>query len=181
METTKTMKTFDTDKARKVLERVEKFLGILIRENLVKDAPFLDEGELENESDLADDVWEVLQMKPRNCDRFATETDAQIAFLNEVWLIGVSKLDRDPFDGWTNEMKSAYSKWLFAPATEKEKVELTPCKECGHSALLRLDDLGWYVRCEVDFCDNCTEYFDTPEEASRVWNQRQERGDNGNT
>ena len=58
--------------------------------------------------------------KPRNCDRFATETDAQIAFLNEVWLISVSNLDRDPFDGWTNEMKSAYSKWLFAPAAEKE-------------------------------------------------------------
>lgn len=53
------------------------------------------------------------------------------------------------------------------------RVELAPCKECGHSALLRQDDIGWYVRCEVDFCDNCTEYFDTPEEASRVWNQRQ--------
>ena len=55
------MKAFDAEKAREVLERVHKFLGILIRENLVKDAPFLDEGELENESDLADDVWEVLQ------------------------------------------------------------------------------------------------------------------------
>ena len=54
------------------------------------------------------------------------------------------------------------------------KVELTPCKECGHSALLRQDDIGWYVRCEVDFCNNCSGYFDTPEEASRVWNQRQE-------
>lgn len=62
------MKVFDVLKARKVLERVNKFLGILIRENLVKDAPFLDEGELENESDLADDVWEVLQGIPRNCD-----------------------------------------------------------------------------------------------------------------
>ena len=62
------MKVFDVLKARKVLERVNEFLGILIRENLVKDAPFLDEGELENESDLADDVWEVLQGIPRNCD-----------------------------------------------------------------------------------------------------------------
>lgn len=62
------MKVFDALKARKVLERVNKFLGILIRENLVKDAPFLEEGYLENESDLADDVWDVLQMIPRNCD-----------------------------------------------------------------------------------------------------------------
>ena len=66
--TKKTMEAFDAQKAYKVLERVNKFLGILIRENLVKDAPFIDEGELENESDLADDVWDVLQMKLRKCD-----------------------------------------------------------------------------------------------------------------
>ena len=62
------VKVFDALKARKVLERVHNYLGILIRENLVKDAPFLKDGELENESDLADDVWEVLQGVPRNCD-----------------------------------------------------------------------------------------------------------------
>lgn len=62
------VKVFDALKARKVLERVNKFLGVLIRENLVKDAPFLNDGEIENESDLADDVWEVLQGVPRNCD-----------------------------------------------------------------------------------------------------------------
>ena len=62
------IKVFDAMKARKVLERVNRFLGVLIRENLVKDAPFLKDGELENESDLADDVWEVLQGVPRNCD-----------------------------------------------------------------------------------------------------------------
>ena len=67
------------------------------------------------------DIAEAALATPaRNCDRFATETDAQIAFLNEAWLIGISNLERDPFDGWTNEMKSAYSKWLFAPATKKE-------------------------------------------------------------
>ena len=68
MEGKNEVKVFDALKARKVLERVHNFLGILIRENLVKDAPFLKEGELENESDLADDVWEVLQGVPRNCD-----------------------------------------------------------------------------------------------------------------
>ena len=67
------VKVFDVLKAREVMERVHNFLGILIRENLVKDAPFLKEGELENESDLADDVWEVLQVVPRNCDVGTTE------------------------------------------------------------------------------------------------------------
>ena len=71
------VKVFDVLKAREVLERVNKFLGVLIRENLVKDAPFLKEGELENESDLADDVWEVLQGVPRNCDVGTVEEQAE--------------------------------------------------------------------------------------------------------
>ena len=71
------VKVFDALKARKVLERVNKFLGILIRENLVKDAPLLEDGEIENESDLADDVWEVLQGFPRNCDVGTSEEQAE--------------------------------------------------------------------------------------------------------
>ena len=71
------MKVFDALKERKVLERVNKFLGILIRENLVKNSPFLKEGEIENESDLADDVWEVLQGVPRNCDVGTAEEQAK--------------------------------------------------------------------------------------------------------
>ena len=65
----------------------------------------------------------ALAKPPRNCDRFADELDAQIAFLNEVWLISVTKesmLERDKFENWTDEMKSRYAAWLFAPATEKE-------------------------------------------------------------
>ena len=61
----------------------------------------------------------ALAEPPRNCDRFADETDAQIEFLNEVWLISVTKetaLERDRFENWTDEMKSAYAKWLLAPA-----------------------------------------------------------------
>ena len=71
------VKVFDASEARKVLERVHNFLGILIRENLVKDAPFLKEGELENESDLADDVLEVLQGVPRNCDVGTAEEQSE--------------------------------------------------------------------------------------------------------
>ena len=98
MEGKNEVKVFDALKAREVLERVNKFLGVLIRENLVKDAPFLKEGELENESDLADDVWEVLQGVPRNCDRpeCATTKAAQ-----DVW--------RKEDGG-----KTAYYEWLLA-------------------------------------------------------------------
>ena len=75
------VKVFDALKARKILDRVNNFLGILIRENLVKDASFLRKGELENESDLADDVWDVLQDAPRNCD-VGTEGDQAKRFVS---------------------------------------------------------------------------------------------------
>lgn len=55
----------------------------------------------------------------RNCDRFVDELDAQIEFLNDVWLISVTKdtmLERDKFENWTEEMKSRYANWLFAKA-----------------------------------------------------------------
>lgn len=56
-----TKNVLDLQQARAVLDRVHNFLGICIRESLIKDAPFLKDGELEEASDLADDVWEVLQ------------------------------------------------------------------------------------------------------------------------
>lgn len=52
------------------------------------------------------------------------------------------------------------------------EIQLSPCSEDGHTPIIRQDGLGWYVRCIVDFCDNCTEYFDTPEEAAEAWNER---------
>lgn len=58
----------------------------------------------------------ALAAPPRNCDRFANETAAQIAFLNEECLINVTSLDADPFDSWTILMKYRYVKWLFAEA-----------------------------------------------------------------
>lgn len=54
----------------------------------------------------------------------------------------------------------------------ENNVELKPCKECGHEARIWKDGIGYYVRCIVDFCDNCTEYFDTLEEAAASWNRR---------
>ena len=53
--------------------------------------------------------------------------------------------------------------------------ELKPCKcgDCGHPARVCEDwGLGYYVECSLDFCDNATEYFDTPEEAVAAWNHR---------
>jgi len=52
------------------------------------------------------------------------------------------------------------------------EIKLKPCRECRHEAKIWKDDFGYFVRCIVDFCDNCTEYFDTAEEAAAAWNQR---------
>lgn len=55
----------------------------------------------------------------RNCDRFTDEVDAQLAFLNEVWLISVTRetmRERDKFDNWTCEMRSEFARWLLATA-----------------------------------------------------------------
>lgn len=62
----------------------------------------------------------------RNCDRFGDELDAQLAFLNEEWLISVDRetmLERDKFENWTNEMRSRYARWLMAPANHKEEEQ----------------------------------------------------------
>lgn len=64
----------------------------------------------------------ALSAPPRNCDRFADELDAQLAFLNEVWLISVDRetmLERDKYENWTDAMRTRYGRWLLAPVTEK--------------------------------------------------------------
>lgn len=61
--------------------------------------------------------------------------------------------------------------------TPKLKPKLKPCKcgDCGHLARVCEDwGLGYYVECSMDFCDNCTEYFDTLDEAIAAWNHRNE-------
>ena len=47
-----------------------------------------------------------------------------------------------------------------------------PCKVDGHSPIVIQDAIGYFVRCSYDFCDNCTEYFDSEEEAIAAWNRR---------
>lgn len=70
--------------------------------------------------------WHVkcaLSRAPRNCDRFVDELDAQLAFLNEEWLIDVNRktmLVRDQFENWTCYMRSRYARWLMAPAVKKQ-------------------------------------------------------------
>ena len=56
--------------------------------------------------------------------------------------------------------------------SEMTNGEIKPCKECNHDGLLLQDCIGWFVRCEVDTCDNFSGYFDTPEEAIAAWNRR---------
>lgn len=62
----------------------------------------------------------------RNCDRFADELDAQLAFLNEVWLISIDRDrmdEQDEYDNWTDEMRKRYGRWLLAPAAERKGEE----------------------------------------------------------
>lgn len=64
-------------------------------------------------------IQKALSEPPRNCDRFGDELDAQLAFLNEEWLISVdrdSMLEKDKFENWTDEMRSAYARWLMSTA-----------------------------------------------------------------
>lgn len=71
------------------------------------------------ESRLLPKIDAALATPARNCDRFQTELDAQLAFLNDVWLISVEKetmLERDKFENWTEQMKTRYGRWLLAPA-----------------------------------------------------------------
>lgn len=68
-------------------------------------------------------VEDALSEPARNCDRFSDELDAQLAFLNEVWLISVDRetmLARDKYENWSDEMRTMYGKWLFAPAAERK-------------------------------------------------------------
>ena len=84
-------------------------------------------GDCPSHHDLQDAkaVWRkvdaALAAPARNCDRFRTELDAQLAFLNDVWLISVEKetmQERDKFENWTEQMKTCYGRWLLAPAKE---------------------------------------------------------------
>lgn len=104
---------------RGVLKKVHDWLGVLIRDSRPDDRC----KECLGASDLADDVYDAIHSPVRNCDRFSDETDAQVAFLNEVWLISVTNLKDDPFDEWTPEMKARYAKWL---------MELKDAKEGGY-------------------------------------------------
>lgn len=75
------------------------------------------------ECPIADMVRDALSDPYRNCDRFTDELDAQIAFLNEVWLISVSKetmIEKDKFENWTEQMKERYGRWLMEQVKEKE-------------------------------------------------------------
>ena len=113
------VKVFDVLKAREVLERVNKFLGVLIRENLVKDAPFLKEGELENESDLADDVWEVLQGVPRNCDVRTAEEQAE----RFQWFCDTRPCDRCTLKNKGSAIHDCVIHWAQMPYDREEGNE----------------------------------------------------------
>lgn len=74
-------------------------------------------------SDLLEELDATLSAPARNCDGFVDELDAQLAFLNEVWLISVSRktmLEQDKYENWTDEMRESYGRWLLAPMTKQK-------------------------------------------------------------
>ena len=74
-------------------------------------------------AELKDLISTALAAPHRNCDRFADELDAQLAFLNEVWLISIDRetmTEQDTYEKWTDEMRTRYGRWILAPATEQK-------------------------------------------------------------
>lgn len=72
---------------------------------------------------ICEKVKSALSEPARNCDRFKDELDAQLAFLNEVWLISVDRktmLVRDKYENWSDEMRAKYGRWLLAPVAERK-------------------------------------------------------------
>lgn len=99
-----------------------------MREALVEISKIADDWQshANTKASALDRIYELantaLAAPPRNCDRFADEIDAQIAFLNEVWLISVDRetmLELDKYENWTDEMRKRYGRWLLAPAERK--------------------------------------------------------------
>lgn len=91
---------------------------VLSRERIVETKGYYDaDADKEDYETLLAAIDAVLAAPDRNCDRFGDELDAQLAFMNEEWLISVdrdSMLEKDRFENWTDEMKSAYARWLMA-------------------------------------------------------------------
>lgn len=112
---------FETDNSAAMREALENAYSLLC-EGIATEVD--DELEHPFHLELAREVIKsALSIPARNCDRFADETDAQIAFLNDVWLISVDRetmLERDQYENWSDEMRTRYGRWLLAPAAERK-------------------------------------------------------------
>ena len=101
---------------RAALEGIEGDCRVLDRKDMWEE-----EGECYYDAlrDIREKVSAAIAAPARNCDRFQTELDTQLAFLNDEWLISVEKntmMERDKFENWTEQMKTRYGRWLLAPA-----------------------------------------------------------------
>ena len=83
-------KVYSKSEMIEVLNKVHDFLGILIRENLIKEAPYLDEEPMLKVSDLADDLWEVIHKKLpcNNAAAMLKALENSNGLLEELALIG---------------------------------------------------------------------------------------------
>lgn len=71
-------------------------------------------------------VSRALSAPQRNCDMFSDEIEAQLKFLNDVWLVSTdreSMLERLRIENWTEEMLLRYARWLLAPVKKEENDE----------------------------------------------------------
>lgn len=76
--------------------------------------------------EVLDTISAALSATPRNCDMFSDETEAQLKFLNDVWLVSSDKesmLERHRIENWTEEMLLRYARWLLAPVKKGENDE----------------------------------------------------------
>lgn len=117
------------DWLRELKERRKHGNAAALREALLKAIILLkvcewpDDTPMQDVAEVMDEIEKASSAPPRNCDRFVDELDAQLAFLNEVWLISVDRetmLERDKFENWSDEMKTRYGRWLLAHATERK-------------------------------------------------------------
>ena len=88
------------------------------------ESDIFDGGQINKTISAVEKARRALSAPPRNCDRFSDETEAMVAFLNEVWLISVNNLKQDPFDEWTPEMKARYAKWLMEFRKEEKEGDM---------------------------------------------------------
>ena len=124
-----------------VLNKVHDFLGILIRENLIKEAPYLDEEPMLKVSDLADDLWEVIHKKLPcyNAAMIYTALENSNGLLEELALIGE----------WSESAKEQIAENNAALAAPARNCDVGSVEEQMYRLRSYCDRQGDCVKCPI--------------------------------